>query len=180
MQKNILILIVFFISFSFFSQDKYYTKSGEITFESSVPSFEEVKAENTKVTAILKNNGEIAVLALTKGFRFKISLMEEHFNENYIESDKFPKAKFTGEIINFDANSINIDNNYQIKGNITLHGIEHEVIIKANIKKSANVITLVSNFKLKPEDFNIKIPNIVRKKIAQEVDVYLNFQLLKK
>ena len=77
-----------------FSQGKFLTKSGAITFEASVPSFEEVKATNDKVTAIINTEtSDIAALALVKGFRFKVALMEEHFNENYAESDKFPKAK---------------------------------------------------------------------------------------
>ena len=71
-----------------FSQEKYLTKSGVLNFEASVEYFEEIKATNTNVTAILNtSNGQFAALALVKGFRFKNALMEEHFNENYAESD---------------------------------------------------------------------------------------------
>ena len=76
------------ISFFAFSQEKYLTKTGTLVFEASVPSFEEIKATNTNVTAIFNaSNGEFATLALVKGFRFKNALMEEHFNESYAESD---------------------------------------------------------------------------------------------
>ena len=97
-----LFYILFFVSAFNFAQEKYLTKTGELSFEASVPSFEEVAAKNNSVTALLNTeNGEIAVLALIKGFRFKNALMEEHFNENYAESTKFPKALFKGQIVNF-------------------------------------------------------------------------------
>ena len=87
--------------------DKKITKTGTIVFEASVPSFEEVKAKNEAVTCILNpDNGEIAALALMKGFRFKVALMEEHFNENYVESSKYPKATFKGKIDNFDESKL--------------------------------------------------------------------------
>lgn len=177
MKYKILLLAVFF-SFITFAQDKYYTKSGRIIFESSVPSFEEVKATNDKVTAILKSDGTIAALALTKAFRFKIALMEEHFNENYIESNQFPKASFSGKIVDFNISQLSSsDKIFKVKGTIIIRGIKKEVAIESNIKLIDDVIHLKANFSVTPEDFNIKIPSIVRKKIAKKVDVSLNFEL---
>ncbi len=95
MKKAITYIFIVLISSTLIAQSKYYTKSGSIDFEASVPSFEEVKAKNNTVTSILNTEtGEIAALALVKGFRFKVALMEEHFNENYAETHKFPKATF--------------------------------------------------------------------------------------
>ncbi|MBL4643954.1 MAG: YceI family protein [Flavobacteriaceae bacterium] len=180
MKSKILMLLVFF-SVSFYAQEKYYTKSGTITFESSVPSFEEVKATNTKVTAILKDDGTIAALALTKAFRFKIALMEEHFNENYMESTRFPKATFSGEISNFSMDQLtSSDKEFRIKGKLTIRGVSKNIEIKSQIKKQENTITITSNFTATPEDFGIKIPNIVRNKIAKKVDISFNFVLKKK
>lgn len=180
MKYKILLLTVFF-SFITFAQDKYYTKSGTIIFESSVPSFEEVKATNDKVTAILKSDGTIAALALTKAFRFKIALMEEHFNENYIESNQFPKASFSGKIVDFNISELSSsDKIFKIKGALIIRGIKKEVVIESNIKLVDGVIHLKADFSVKPEDFNIKIPSIVRKKVAKEVDVSLNFELKEK
>ncbi|WP_347174697.1 YceI family protein [Polaribacter uvawellassae] len=179
--KHKILLLAFLFSAISFSQDKYYTKSGSITFESSVPSFEEVKSTNNKVTAILKSDGTIASLALTKGFRFKIALMEEHFNENYIESSKFPKASFSGKIIDF--NMSNLTSTYKIfkiKGTLLIRGVKKEITIDSKIKFVDNIIHLGANFSVKPEDFNIKIPNIVRKKIAKKVDVSFHFELKKR
>ena len=83
-------LLFIFISFIGFSQEKYLTKTGLLNFEASVPSFEEIKATNTNVTAIFNvGTGQFATLALVRGFRFKNALMEEHFNESYAESGYF-------------------------------------------------------------------------------------------
>jgi polyisoprenoid-binding protein YceI len=174
-------VIFLFLSLSFLAQEKYYTKSGEITFESSVPTFEEIKASNTKVTAIIKDNGEIASLTLVKAFQFKIALMEEHFNENYIESDKYPKATFSGKIINFSMNDLSTEEQeFSVKGNLLLHGVEKEISVLSKIKKVDDTIYFISNFSLIPADFAIEIPKIVQTKIAKQIDVFLAFKMTKK
>jgi polyisoprenoid-binding protein YceI len=133
------------------------------------------------VTAILKSDGTFASLALTKAFRFKVALMEEHFNENYIESNKFPKASFSGKIVDFNISNLSSsDKIFNIKGTLIIRGIKKEVNIESTIKMLDNIIHLKADFSIIPEDFNIKIPSIVRKKIAKEVDVSLNFILKKK
>jgi hypothetical protein len=179
--KTIITIVLVCISMQSFAQDKYYTKSGTIIFESSVPAFEEVKATNTKVTAILKSDGTFAVLALTKAFRFKIALMEEHFNENYMESTKFPKAKFAGKIIDFSINDLSeTSKEYRIKGKLTLRGITKNITVKSTLKKANKVLHLTTDFEITPEDFGIEIPSIVRNKIAKKVDVLISFELRKK
>lgn len=162
------------------AQNKYLTKNGTIGFEASVPSFEEVKANNNTVTAILNTeNGEFAALALIKGFRFRNALMEEHFNENYAESDKFPKATFKGSINDFDIT--NLKESYTINGTLTFHGVSKFLEnIKVSISKEEESIMLNGAFKAKASDFEIDIPKIVRKKIAEDVDVSFNFELKKK
>lgn len=178
--KLILLFCTLFI-FNFTAQNKYYTKSGTIVFESSVKSFEEVKATNNKVTSIFKSNsGEIAALALTKAFRFKIALMEEHFNENYAETNKFPKVKFSGKIENYNIGLLKKISPVNIIGKLTFHGVTNEIKVAASIYQKNKKIYLTSSFTLRPEDYGIKIPKIVRKKIAKEVDVTLNFELSKK
>jgi len=179
--KTKIILLFILVSFQLTAQEKFYTKSGTIQFESSVPSFEEVKATNTKVTAILKDDGTIAALALIKAFRFKIALMEEHFNENYIESSKFPKATFSGKINGFSMQSLSSnEKEFLLNGKLSIKGITTKISTKCFIKIIDGVISLHSKFTTKPEDFGIKIPKIVRNKIAQEVDVSLSFILKKK
>lgn len=181
MKYKVLLLSVLFSAITF-AQDKYYTKSGTIIFEASVPSFEEVKAKNSKVTAIFKpETGDIAALALVKGFRFKVALMEEHFNENYAESDKFPKAKFSGKIKNYNPSNLsNNENKIIIKGKLTFHDVTNEIEVVGKIKKDGNSIYLSTVFSVKPEDYNINIPKIVRKKVAETIDIQLDFKLSKK
>lgn len=178
MKKTITLLTLIFC-FLGFSQDKKSTKTGEITFEASVPSFEEVKATNKGVSCILNTQtGEIAALALVKGFRFKVALMEEHFNENYIESGKYPKAIFKGKIENFDASKLtDTPQKFTINGTLEIHGKTKNITSVALIKKSASKIEIDTNFSVQPEDFDIKIPSVVSKKVAKTVDVKCHFSL---
>lgn len=170
---------VLFLSCNLIAQEKIITKNGTITFEASVPSFEEVKAKNTSVSCVLNTkNGEIASLALIKGFKFKVALMEEHFNENYIESVKYPKATFKGKIENFDFSKINTTfQNYTIIGKLELHGKSKDISIVAKIKKNNDGVQIISNFLVNSDDFGIEIPNVVSKKVSKKVNVSLDFIL---
>ncbi|MFT5103810.1 MAG: hypothetical protein ACI86C_001470 [Candidatus Latescibacterota bacterium] len=175
MKKIILILCMFMGSVALLmGQTKYSTKTGSIGFEASVPSFEEVKAANTNVSAILNcDTAEFAALALVKGFRFKVALMEEHFNENYIESSIYPKAIVRGTLKNFDLSELTTTpKEYELSGTINLHGQEQPVTIPVMAQHSLDgSIQIAANFTLKPEAFQIKIPSIVRKKVSEEVSV---------
>jgi len=159
------------------AQSKYITKTGTVNFEASVPSFEEVKANNNSVTAILNGeNGEFAVLVLIKGFRFKNALMEEHFNENYAESEKFPKSTFKGTIYNFDLSSSM--ENYNISGELSFHGVQKTVEkIPITLIRDYHTISISGAFKTKASEFDIKIPKIVRNKISENVEVSFEFEL---
>ena len=163
------------------AQAKYFTKSGTITFESSVPSFEEIKATNDKVSAVLKDDGNFASLALIKGFRFKIALMEEHFNENYIESKKYPKATFSGRIKDFSMDKLSAEfREFDLDGKLTMRAIGKDISTKCKLKYDGKIITLTTEFSTKPENFGIEIPNIVRKKIAETVTISAKFELKKR
>jgi hypothetical protein len=180
MKKIALVLLM--ISVSSMAQNKYLTKTGVISFEASVPSFEEVAAKNNSVTAILNaDTGEFAALVLVKGFRFKNALMEEHFNENYAESDEFPKATFKGKITDFDFDNLDeMEATINIKGDLTFHGeTQNFSDISGTITKDKNGITLNGNFSAKASEFKIDIPNIVKKKVKDEVSVDFNLALEK-
>lgn len=172
MKKIILISMLSVCAISF-SQEKMISKSGKVTFEASVPSFEEVKAVNKNVTFVLNPaTGEIASLALMKGFQFKVALMEEHFNENYIESDQYPKAVFKGKIDGFDLNSLTTDFKvFTIKGKLELHGKSKDIKATARIRKSANGITILSVFTVNASDFSIEIPSIVKDKVSNKINI---------
>lgn len=168
-----LLSLLFVISIGSFAQTKMITKTGKLTFEASVPAFEEVKAKNESATVVLNpTTGEIASLALIKGFRFKVALMEEHFNENYMESDSYPKATFKGKIENFDVSKLTETAKvYTIKGKMEMHGKSKDITITANIKKSGDGITIDSAFNLNTDDYGIDIPSVVSKKVSKKVAV---------
>ena len=159
------------------AQDKIVQKNAKISFESLIiRSFQDVKAVNENVTAVLNTKtGEFACLAMIRGFRFDVALMEEHFNENYIESDKFPKAVFKGFIENFVLSKITAEEkNYKLKGILELHGIKKEMNIIVAINKFVpNRINISSNFFINNNDHNIIIPDVVKNKISDKISVKL-------
>ena len=178
MKKIILIQLLLLTAIAV-AQDKIITKNGKVTFEATVPAFEEVKAKNEGVTCVINTQtGDIASLILVKGFRFKVALMEEHFNENYIESDKYPKATFKGKIDNFDVSKLTANGkDFTVKGKLELHGKSKDISITANIKKTANGVTLTSDFFINTDDYGIEIPSVVSKKVAKKVAVNLDFTM---
>lgn len=176
--KNILFILLFF-GLVTQAQDKYLTKIGSVNFEASVPSFEEVAAKNNSVTAIINTaTNEFAALVLVKGFRFKNALMEEHFNENYAESNVYPKATFKGIVIGNKLKD-NISGNYNIDGDLTFHGITKPIKdIPVKITFNNDTITLEGTFSINASDFEIKIPNIVKNKVSETVNVNFTFNLV--
>jgi hypothetical protein len=170
---NRLCLLIFFslsLSFSGLCQN-YMTKNGFIGFYSKTP-LEDIRAENNQVYAVLDaGSHRLAFAVLLKGFLFTKELMQVHFNENYVESDKYPKATFSGACSG--DMDLNKDGTYQvvIKGDLSLHGVTKPIETTAQLDVKNNHIKGTSTFKLKPEDFNIAIPAIVREKIASEMNV---------
>lgn len=161
------------------AQQKMLTKTGKITFEASVPAFEEVKGTTQTATCILNTEtGEIAALALIKSFRFKVALMEEHFNENYLESNQYPKATFKGKIAGFSASQItSTAANYTINGTMEMHGKSKPVTIVAKIRKTTAGVEIISSFYLNADDFAIEIPSVVKSKVSKKVQVQTEFLL---
>lgn len=161
------------------AQEKLISKSGTIMFEASVPSYEEVSAVNKEVSCILNlKNNEISSLAFVKSFRFKLSLMEQHFNENYIESDRYPKSYFKGKIENFNVNTLTEKPTaYTIKGNLELHGKTKKISFVANIKKINDAVIIQSFFTIKADEFGINIPSMVKNKVSNTINITSEFTL---
>ena len=149
----------------------YLTRTGFIGFYSKT-TLEDIQAENNQVYAALDPaNHRIAFAALLKGFIFPRQLMQDHFNENYVESDKFPKVTFSGTCLgelNLNQQAI-----YQvvIKGILSLHGVNKALETTAQIEVKPEKVSGSAVFKLRPEDFQISIPGVVRDKIAREINV---------
>lgn len=181
MQKLLLPFLLLAVTIAF-GQSKYMTKSGSMSFEASQPSFEPIEATHSAVSALLNaDTGELAVLALVRGFRFPLALMEEHFNENYIESHQYPKTSFKGSILNFDSNALsNQPRTVQLTGELSMHGVTKLISVSATITQSDEQITLTSSFSVKTSDFGIKIPSLVRKQIDENVQVEVSLPLQRK
>lgn len=174
--KKTTLLFLIFITITTVAQRKMTTDKGIINFEASVPFFEAVKAINQKTTCVLIiKTGEITCWGNIRNFQFERSLMEEHFNKNYMESNRYPTAIFKGIIEKFNLK--NIDSNtkeYEIKGKITIHGKSKAIVVYGTIKKVAEGIELISNFPLNTDDFKIEIPSVVRSKIAKNVNTQIS------
>jgi len=165
-----LVVILFLVSIQLFSQEKYLTKEGYISFFSH-SLVEDIKADNYQVLSVIDTEtGEIGVQLLMKSFMFKKALMQEHFNESYIESYKYPKATLKGYIANF--NELDTQNTtVEIKGVLSIHGVEKEISTMAKIEVLNDQINLTGTFMVEVADFNINIPTIVRNNIAKTIKV---------
>lgn len=176
--------IAFFLSIICFTINSYsqvyITKNGFIGFYSKT-AFEDIKAENNQVYTVIdfaKKN--IAFTLLLKGFLFPKELMQEHFNENYIESSKYPKASFIGNFTgNIDLNKTGIYT-VLVKGQLSLHNVSQTIETTATLEIKDGKIIGESQFKIKPENFNIQIPSAVRDKIAKEILVIVKAEYLSK
>ncbi len=177
--KKLLISCFALMSTLTYAQDKMITKTGIIDFEASVPSFEEVKAKNESVTCVFNTKtGQIASLALVKGFRFKVALMEEHFNENYVDSERHPKATFKGDISNFDMSKVTFEGTkFTMKGELSFNGKTKNITTTAVIKRKVGSLEINSDFDLIPSDFGINIPSVVSSKIAKKINVKTSFDV---
>lgn len=185
MKKYVLSLIsIALIVSGAFAQNTYFTKSGKIDFFSKATA-ENIEANNNQVVSTLKTeSGELNFGVLVKSFKFKNALMEEHFNENYMESTKFPKATFKGKIDNLSAIDFKKKGSYSanVSGELTIHGVTKDITATAQLEVKDKTIVAVSNIKVKPADYNITIPDLVKDNIAKElsVDINLNYEIYTK
>lgn len=175
MKSIITIFCICFCLATVNSQERYFTKSGSINFFSKAP-LEDITADNNQVLSIMDaGNSKMAISILMKSFLFDKALMQEHFNENYVESDKYPKATFKGEILKFNELSEN-PNEFKVKGILNIHGVAKGITVTATMNKKDDTIFATGNFVINLEDFNIKIPAVVAKNIAKNIKVTFNFK----
>jgi polyisoprenoid-binding protein YceI len=161
---------------------KYMTRTGKVTFFSSTP-VENIEAFNNDVAAALDSkSGELVFQVPIKSFKFEKALMQEHFNENYMESSKYPRGEFKGKLTDLSAVNFSKDGSYPAKatGTMTIHGVTKNVTIPGTIVVKGNTATLNSKFDVKTADYNINIPKMVEGKIAKEIEVTVNSILTQK
>ncbi len=168
------ILITFSLSIS---AQKYVTKSGMVKFSSDAP-LEKIEATNNNVmSAIDLSKQNVVVKILVKSFRFEKALMEEHFNENYMESDEFPNSTFKGKFIDApDMNSNDIQK-IKIEGKIVMRSISKPLVIIVDVKIEGDAIKIDGKFDVKIDDFSIGIPSAVSGKISENLEVFFKFNL---
>ena len=178
-------LRIIFIVFALLSLpangQKYFTRSGITEFEASEKAFEPIEAVNESTTAIMDlSSGVIVSQVFMAGFQFKNALMQEHFNENYMESNQYPKATFKGKLDNFSLDDLKSNEPIPLSGMLTIKGVEKKIQTTVRITQDQSGLSLTAMFAVNPEDFNIKIPVIVQEKIADMVHINLNYQLVEK
>lgn len=169
------IVISFFCSTRSFGQ-MYMTRNGFIGFYSKT-AMEDIAAENNQVYAIVDvSKKNIAFTLLMKGFIFRKELMQVHFNENYVESDKYPKASFAGSFTGEFSPGKNGSYPVMIKGNLTIHNVTRPIEKPAKLELADGKLTGVADFTVRPEDFDIRIPSIVRDKISEFITVHVKVE----
>jgi hypothetical protein len=160
-------------------QDKYFTKSGKISFFSKT-SVEDINATNKSAVCILDSKtGDLQFAVLLKGFEFKKALMQEHFNKDYAESDKFPKAEFKGQISNNSEIKYATDGTYtaRVKGKLTIHGVTKGIETTGTVTVKNGKITTVSAFNIQLPDYSIKVPGIYRSQISDTIKITVDCSL---
>jgi G3E family GTPase len=173
MKNSILSFLVFFFTTSTFAQNIVITKVGKISFYSR-SKVEKVEADNNEVSSILNTTtGDFVFAALLKSFHFDRALMEEHFNENYVESNKYPKSTFKGKISNIAGVNFVKDGAYpvMVDGDLTMHGVTKKISSKGSISVKGGKVSAYSKFTIKLKDYNISIPALVGDKISEDIDI---------
>lgn len=171
------VILLVFVSSETHAQSRYIDKAGKASFFSKAP-LENIEAHNNQALSLLDaNSGEIAASILMKSFQFEKALMQEHFNEKYIESDKYPKATFKGKITDLSKLDLTKDGQYtvEVEGEITIHGETQPIKTNVDFVVKDKTISATSTFHLKVKDFKITIPTVVVKNIAEEVEVKVAF-----
>ncbi len=179
--KKIIISATILISCLQVQAQKYTTKTGSITFNASTP-IEKIVGTNKAVSCVLDATaGTLQYALLIKGFVFDNNLLQEHFNENYMESDKFPKSTFKGTVTNMSAVNLSKDGTYKVDvaGQLMIHGVIKDVKSNGTAVVKDGKVTLQSVFSVILADYNITIPSAVKDKISKTVNITVNTPLSK-
>jgi polyisoprenoid-binding protein YceI len=176
------IIIFFAATFLFLAANgqKYMTKNGYIGFFSHT-AIEDIKGDNNQVATVFDTStGDLVFQALIKSFHFEKALMEEHFNENYMESDKFPKSTFKGRITNLTAVDFTKPGKYDVtvEGDLNIHDVTNKVSVPGTIEVFTGGINAASKFNIVPEDYKIAIPGIAKDHIAKNLEVTVTMKYL--
>lgn len=174
--KNIIIALSIVLTTFNVQAQKVFTKNGSVSFFSKSP-LENISAKNNQVMSVLNiSTGDMQFSVIVKNFHFEKSLMEEHFNENYLESDKYPKSIFKGNITDLSNINLTKDGTYNVvvKGDLTLHGVTKNISAPGLIIVKNGLISTTSTFKVTLADYAISIPKLVKDNIAETIEISVN------
>lgn len=182
MKQMLTAALLLMLTLPVFSQKRYFTKSGQINF--SAGTGEDIDGVNKAATSVFDaTTGQIEFAVLVKGFEFKRALMQEHFNENYMESNKFPKSVFKGKIVNIDKVNFQKDGTYPVtvKGVLDMHGVKKEIETTGTFKVTGETVNSDASFTVLLADYNIDIPSLVKDKISKTVTIKVscNYSVLR-
>lgn len=161
------------------AQDRFFTKTGKISFVSKAP-MEDIEGKNKTVTAVLDvKSGAFQFSVQMKSFEFEKALMQQHFNENYVESDKYPDATFKGAIANNASINYGKEGTYPVtvKGKLTIHNITKDVEVPGTIKVDGDKLKAESTFNIQLSDYQISIPSAVKEKVSNSIKVVVDTKL---
>jgi hypothetical protein len=173
MKKLIIILISILTVAQSANAQSYFTKNGKISFFSKT-DIENIDAvSNQVVSVITPQTGSIAFSVLITGFQFKKALMQEHFNENYMESSKYPKATFKGTITDISKVDFTKDGSYNVSvtGDLNIHNVTNKVTVPGIITVKGGKISATTTFKVKLEDYKISVPKLVENNISKTIEI---------
>ena len=181
MKKILAALILSFLFVSGLQAQKYITKNGFIKFYSDSP-MEKIEAANRVVnSAFDASNGDFVFKVLMKSFVFEKALMQEHFNEKYVESDKYPNSTFVGKVTNIKEVNVTKDGNYPVSvdGNLTMHGVTKAVSTKGTFEIKDGKVLGKAKFNVQLSDYKISIPGAVTNNISKTVEITVEVVLEK-
>ncbi|MEO7767100.1 MAG: YceI family protein [Ferruginibacter sp.] len=154
----------------------YFTKNGMISFFSKSP-LENIGAFNNQVVSVLNaKTGELKLSVMINGFQFKKALMQEHFNENYMESEKYPKAIFNGTVQDINKIDFSKDGEYSAtaSGDLTIHGVTKKITAPVVIAVKSGKPAGTASFNVLLADYNISIPKVVENNISKSIEIKIN------
>jgi len=179
MKKITTLLAIILFTTTLANAQKYMTKGGTIKFFSDTP-MEKIEAVNRQVNSALDfSTGNFVFKVLIRGFEFEKALMQEHFNENYMESEKFPNSTFSGKITNIKDVNLGKDGLYKVvvEGDLSMHGVTNKVKVNGTIEVKGGTVAGKATFNVAPKDYNISIPQAVIKNISEAIQVDVNVSL---
>ncbi len=185
--KKVVLLSLALFTLGAKADPKFFTKKGKVSFDATTPTSPEmIRGNNDNALSVIDaGTGAMQFMISMTAFNFEKALMGEHFHENYVESEKYPKCEFKGTVTNMKDVNLSKDGTYpvNVKGTMTLHGVTKEVSATGSLTtKGGGIISGKSDFKILLSDFNVEIPSLVADKVAKEAKIKVDvaYEPLKK